>query len=156
MEVVDSIRAIQKLSGVSLAGGEPFCQAEACSSLAHVLRLDKYTVWCFTGFDLSHLIEVSKFNRPVRNLLQCIDVLVCGIFDSEKKVNNVGFDFSVNQKVYKIKKGKVTSELTNADLIAMQLKSSKRKKSSKLVADELVVDNTSAVVDDTPLTAASC
>ena len=44
------IRANGLVHDVTLSGGEPFEQPEACAALAAALKREGYGIWCYTGY----------------------------------------------------------------------------------------------------------
>lgn len=78
------------ISGITLSGGEPFCQPEACLEIAKEARRMGLNVWCYTGYEYSELT-----GNP---LLREVDVLVDGKFIESQK-SFTGFKGSSNQRV---------------------------------------------------------
>ena len=79
------------ISGITLSGGEPFCQAEACLEIAKEARRMGLNVWCYSGYEFHELI-----GNP---LLREVDVLVDGKFIESKKSFNLSFRGSSNQRL---------------------------------------------------------
>ena len=48
------------LDGVTLSGGEPMCQPEACRTIADAAHAKQLNVWCYTGFTLDALLKDPK------------------------------------------------------------------------------------------------
>ena len=67
------------IEGVTLLGGEPFEQAEACASFAAAVRGAGLSVMVFSGFTLAELEQ--KQEPGVRRLLDACDLLVDGRYD---------------------------------------------------------------------------
>ena len=44
------------LDGITLSGGEPFCQSEACAALAKAAHGAGLNVWCYSGYTFEELI----------------------------------------------------------------------------------------------------
>lgn len=84
------------LDGVTLSGGEPFCQAEACAKIARGSKKIGLNVWCYTGYTFEELLEGCK---EWHELLREIDVLVDGRFEIEKKSLDCRFRGSSNQRL---------------------------------------------------------
>lgn len=85
------------LDGLTLSGGEPFCQAEACAKLARKARHWGLDVWCYTGYTWEELLAE---NNPARMaLLQLVDVLVDGRFMVAEKSLELRFKGSKNQRI---------------------------------------------------------
>ena len=96
------------LDGVTLSGGEPFCQSAACAEIAKGAKKLGLNVWCYTGYTYEELISGSA---EWMNLLNEIDVLVDGRFEIDKKTLNCRFRGSSNQRLIDVqaslKNGKV-------------------------------------------------
>lgn len=83
------------LDGITLSGGEPFMQCEACRELGRAAHERGLNVWCFTGFLYEQLLE-----RPeARALLDEVDVLVDGPFMLDERSLALRFRGSRNQRV---------------------------------------------------------
>lgn len=83
------------LDGVTLSGGEPFCQPEACAELARGAHEMGLNVWCYTGYVFEELLEKPEW----RAMLENIDVLVDGSFLLEAKTLDKRFRGSSNQRI---------------------------------------------------------
>ena len=72
------ILSVQNLDGVTIAGGEPFCQAGALAELVKRLRDEKpqFTVICFTGWTMEELRNIQSVE--VESLLSVVDLLLDG------------------------------------------------------------------------------
>ena len=93
------------IDGITLSGGEPFEQPDACLVLARAAKEHGLTVWCYTGYVYEELL--SAMNPAVHELLKNIDVLVDGRFIQEMKSLNIGFRGSTNQRILHLKDGKI-------------------------------------------------
>lgn len=94
--IIDIARDNFLLDGVTLSGGEPFAQAEACAEIAKEAHALGLNVWCYSGYTLERLLH----GEPAwLNLLQNIDVLVDGPFILELRTLDAKFRGSSNQRV---------------------------------------------------------
>lgn len=92
--VLDRIRSLPKwYNGITLSGGEPFDQEEACCFVAKKARDYGLSVWTYTGYTLEQLLA-----RDDRSLLEATDVLVDGPY-VEALRTDIPFIGSYNQRV---------------------------------------------------------
>lgn len=95
----DIVRMIANNSlakGITLSGGEPFCQSEACLEIAREAHKMGKSVWCYTGYQYHELMG--------NHLLQEIDVLVDGKFEESQKSLTLKFRGSFNQRIIDVQK----------------------------------------------------
>ena len=90
------------LEGITLSGGEPFCQAEALYNLANHLKQMGKHLMCYTGYTFEELI--NKNDKYTNLLLSKLDLLVDGKFEQDKKSLDLKFRGSSNQRILDIQK----------------------------------------------------
>lgn len=100
-EILAQIRKNPLLDGLTLTGGEPFCQCTACIALAQGAHAHGLNVWCYSGYTFEELINGKA---EWRLLLQNIDVLVDGPFLLEKRSLDCRFRGSSNQRLIDVPK----------------------------------------------------
>lgn len=94
--------------GLTLSGGEPFAQPEACAEIAEAAHRAGWNVWAYSGWTFEHLL---RDERPgVRRLLEACDVLVDGPFILEKRSLELKWKGSANQRVLDVKKSLLAGE----------------------------------------------
>lgn len=98
-EIKEKLSKIEAQDGITLSGGDPFFQPEACLDIAHYCKENKLNVWCYSGFTFEELNSMSKTNPHIKGLLNNIDVLVDGKFEEENKSLNLYFKGSSNQRI---------------------------------------------------------
>ena len=86
------------IQGITLLGGEPFDQAQACSELAGVARSLERDVITFTGYTHAQLRSRAVKDVGVAALLQCTDLLVDGPFLQERIDTSRPWLGSTNQR----------------------------------------------------------
>lgn len=93
------------ISGVTFSGGEPFEQAEVLATLARRIKNElKLDIWCYSGYVFEEISARSKENSSIRELLECVDVLVDGKFEIENKRDGLKYRGSSNQRVVDVKR----------------------------------------------------
>jgi len=89
------------LDGITLSGGDPFLQPEACLQLAKAAHAAGLSVWAYSGQTVE---ELAKLERPfLKELLAEIDVLVDGPFVQAKRTLDMRFRGSSNQRIIDMK-----------------------------------------------------
>lgn len=94
-DIVGLIDANPLLDGITLTGGEPFMQSEACLELSRAAHARGLNVWCYTGYEYEQLLE----REDARALLDDVDVLVDGPFLLGERSLELRFRGSRNQRV---------------------------------------------------------
>ena len=99
-DILDDISKRKKwIDGITISGGEPFCQADQCSIIAERAQELGLTVWCYTGFSFEEL-----YGRcDALELLQNLDVLVGGPFVLEDRSLDLDFRGSRNQRIIDVR-----------------------------------------------------
>ena len=101
------------VKGVSILGGEPLMQTMDDSLLNLLKRIKKESnkeIWMWTGF----IYEIAILDEKRKEILNYVDVLVDGQFDESKKVLNLKFRGSTNQRIIDLnrtrKEGKIVEK----------------------------------------------
>lgn len=106
-EIIEQINANPLCDGLTLSGGEPFCQPRACAEIARAAKKRGMNVWCYTGYRLEELNTMANDGE----LLKEIDVLVDGRFILAKRSLNLDFRGSSNQRVIDMNTYRKTGEI---------------------------------------------
>jgi anaerobic ribonucleoside-triphosphate reductase activating protein len=88
-----------EIEGVTLVGGEPFAQADACSALARAARVEGLGVMVFSGYTLDELTAPGAAPAWGR-LLEMTDLLVDGRFERERPETSRRWVGSSNQRLH--------------------------------------------------------
>lgn len=112
-QIIDQFRANPLLDGLTLSGGDPFCQPEACLMLAEAAHAGGLNVWAYTGYTWEALQREADPARLA--LLQAVDVLVDGPFLLAQKSLELKFCGSRNQRLIDMKK-----TLAHGDVVLWQ------------------------------------
>lgn len=97
-DIIDQIKKNPLLDGVTLSGGEPFCQPEACLEIAQAVHGMGLNVWAYSGYTYEQLKEKAP------ELLNEVDVLVDGPFILAQRSLELKFKGSRNQRLIDIKR----------------------------------------------------
>ena len=100
------------LDGITLSGGEPFCQPVGCAELARRAHQKGLNVWCFTGYHYEALLERAQTEPGIKALLAEIDVLVDGPFVLAQRSLDLLYKGSKNQRLIDLQKTRQTGAVT--------------------------------------------
>ena len=89
--------------GITLSGGDPFMQAKAVNEIADYVKKAGKNVWAYTGFLFEDLLEMSKTNSSIIELLNNVDVLIDGKFNISEFSLDLYYRGSRNQRVINVK-----------------------------------------------------
>ena len=98
-QIVAQVAENPLLRGVTLSGGEPFCQPEPLCQLVRRIRALGKDVMVYSGYTLEQLLEMGKAQPAVRELLYLCDTLVDGPYMEEQRDLTLQFRGSANQRV---------------------------------------------------------
>lgn len=101
-KILDEISEDPILDGVTLSGGDPFYQADACVELINKIkeRRPELDIWAYTGFTWDEIIKDEK----LLNLAKHCDVVVDGPFILAKRSLEALFRGSTNQRLIDVKR----------------------------------------------------
>lgn len=94
-EILEKIKANPLLDGITISGGEPFDQAEACAKLAREAKKIGLNVLVYTGYRYEELLG----RESCQGLLEEADILIDGKFEIDKKNPALEFRGSSNQRI---------------------------------------------------------
>ena len=98
-KLCNEIATLEFQDGVTLSGGDPLCQVDACLEIAKFCQNINLNVWCYTGYKMEDLLKRSEKEKKLKEFLENIDVLVDSPFILELKSYNVPFRGSSNQRL---------------------------------------------------------
>ena len=98
-DVCEEISKLEFQDGITLSGGDPLCQIDACLEIAKFCQNIGLNVWCYTGYKIEDLLKRSQKEIKLKELLENIDVLVDSPFILELKSYDVPFRGSSNQRL---------------------------------------------------------
>jgi anaerobic ribonucleoside-triphosphate reductase activating protein len=89
------------IEGISLLGGEPFAQAEACAAFATAVRAAGLGVMIFSGFTLAEIHVMKDRGAPgVSELYAACDLLVDGRYERDHPDHERRWIGSTNQTAH--------------------------------------------------------
>lgn len=111
-EIIQKMRSNPLLDGVTLSGGEPFCQCAACAEIARAARGAGLSVWAFSGWTYEEIAASAE----KRALLNSIDILVDGRYILEKRTLDMRFRGSSNQRAIDVKRSLDAGRAVEAEI----------------------------------------
>ena len=100
--IKEQLKSLEGQDGITLSGGDPMFQVEACMDIAKYAKSIGLNVWCYTGYTFEALL---KLNDPkILEFLNYIDVLVDGPFILKERSLDLIFKGSRNQRVLDVQK----------------------------------------------------
>ena len=98
-QIFEEILKNPLLSGVTLSGGEPFCQAEQLIPLAEKIKAKGMELAIYTGYTAEELLESGDEKK--KQLMALADIIIDGRFELDKKSYDLKFRGSSNQRTIK-------------------------------------------------------
>ena len=87
------------LDGITLSGGDPFCQPKPCAELARAAKALKLNVWAYSGWTYEELLKKAETDSDIMEFLKVVDVLVDGRFVLAERTLELRFRGSRNQRL---------------------------------------------------------
>ena len=106
-EILEQVKRKPLLRGITLSGGEPFCQPEPLTELAkqvHALGLDVVT---YSGYTFEEILQ----HPPMLPLLEQTDILIDGRFELAKRDLLLHFRGSSNQRIIDMNKTRAAGKI---------------------------------------------
>lgn len=102
-QIVEEMIKNPLLKGLTLSGGEPFCQCAAMAQLARAAHEKGFDVITYTGFTFEELLGRAASAPEILELLMSTDILIDGPFIAELKSYDLQFRGSSNQRIIHVK-----------------------------------------------------
>jgi len=109
--VKDAIAELEYHTGLTISGGDPMFQPDACLEIAKYAKSLGLNIWVYTGFTFEELLKLSKTKPVYLEFLKVIDVLVDGKFILEERDLSILFRGSRNQRLIDVQKTLETSNV---------------------------------------------
>ena len=113
--VKDAISELEYQTGLTMSGGDPMFQPEACLEIAKYAKSIGLNIWVYTGFTFEELLKMSKQKPVYLEFLKNIDVLVDGRFILEERDLSMLFRGSRNQRLIDVPKTLETGTISLFD-----------------------------------------
>lgn len=107
--ILKQIAESRMISGVTLSGGEPFCQAEALLPIAEFVKKQGKHLMIYSGYLYEELQE--RGDEAIRRLLELADILVDGPFVLAQRNLTLPYRGSENQRVIDMVKTRALGEI---------------------------------------------
>ena len=107
--ILEQIRANQIISGVTISGGEPFCQAKALVPLAEAIKAQGKHLMIYTGYLYEELL--NEGDAYCKRLLELADILVDGPFVLKQRNLTLPYRGSENQRVIDLVKTRQSGQI---------------------------------------------
>lgn len=102
--IVSEMKKNPLLKGITLSGGEPFCQAGEMALLAEKAHAAGFDVIAYTGYTFEELDNMRKTDPHIENLLRQTDILIDGQFMHARKSYDLRFAGSSNQRIIDLRR----------------------------------------------------
>lgn len=105
-ELISKINRNPLLQGITLSGGDPLYQVNACLELVKKVKElnSDLDIIIYTGFTFEELANNFKKNNDLLSLLKLSDILIDGKYEDSLRDLTLRFRGSSNQRVINLKK----------------------------------------------------
>lgn len=105
-ELISKIKRNPLLQGITLSGGDPLYQVNACLELVKKVKElnSNLDIIIYTGFTFEELANNFKKNNDLLSLLKLSDILIDGKYEDSLRDLTLRFRGSSNQRVINLKK----------------------------------------------------
>lgn len=114
--IMEELKKDPLVKGITLSGGEPFCQAESLSVLAKEAKTSGYNVFCYTGYTFEKLLSEFQSHPEYEKLLSYCDWLVDGPFILSQRSLMLHFRGSKNQRILDVQESLKQKKAVLSDL----------------------------------------
>lgn len=102
--------------GITISGGDPLYQIDASTEIAEYAKSKGLDVILYTGFLFEEVIEMTKANQRLKDLLNNVDTLIDGPFILEQRHLSLKFRGSSNQRIIDVKKSLMQNKIVEKTL----------------------------------------
>jgi anaerobic ribonucleoside-triphosphate reductase activating protein len=115
-QILGEVHKNPLLTGVTLSGGEPFCQSAAMAKTAKAVRDKGLDVITYTGFTFEKLLEKAHSEPEIEALLKQTDILIDGPFIKDLQNYELKYTGSANQRAIDVQ-----ASLTKSAVVLMPM-----------------------------------
>ena len=102
--------------GITLSGGDPLYQIDASTEIAEYAKSKGLDVILYTGFLFEEVLEMTKANQRLKDLLNNVDTLIDGPFILGQRHLSLKFRGSSNQRIIDVKKSLMQNKIVKKTL----------------------------------------
>lgn len=102
--------------GITLSGGDPLYQIDASTEISEYAKSKGLDVILYTGFLFEEVLEMTKANQRLKDLLNNVDTLIDGPFILEQRHLSLKFRGSSNQRIIDVKKSLMQNKIVEKTL----------------------------------------
>lgn len=102
--------------GITLSGGDPLYQIDASTEIAEYAKSKGLDIILYTGFLFEEVLEMTKANQRLKDLLNNVDTLIDGPFILEQRHLSLKFRGSSNQRIIDVKKSLMQNKIVEKTL----------------------------------------
>lgn len=102
--------------GITLSGGDPLYQIDASTEIAEYAKSKGLDVILYTGFLFEEVLEMTKANQRLKDLLNNVDTLIDGPFILEQRHLSLKFRGSSNQRIIDVKNSLMQNKIVEKTL----------------------------------------
>lgn len=110
-ELLEQIKGVKLIKGVTLSGGDPFLQVGPFALLAKKIKELGLDVMTYTGYTYEQLLSMGGEDNDVKELLEISDILVDGPYIDAKRDLSLAFRGSRNQRLINVKESLKAGEV---------------------------------------------
>lgn len=109
-KILEAIDVNPLLDGVTFSGGEPACQPKGFLALAKALKRRNLNIMMYSGYTFEELKNMAERDDALEALLEYVDILVDGRYESAFRDLTLSFRGSKNQRVIDMREAWKTGE----------------------------------------------
>lgn len=97
--LIDQIKTMPMLAGITISGGEPFCQVKECGEIAKKVKALGKSIVVYSGYTHEQLKDLAEKDDQTDNFLSLIDLLIDGPYLEAQRDLDLPYRGSANQRI---------------------------------------------------------